>query len=112
MKMMNKDFFSQVYEVVRLIPYGRVTNYGAIARYIGSPQASRMVGYAMNGSHTQDEFVPAHRVVNRTGMLTGKRYFGGSDTMKELLENEGAVIEDDRILNFEEIFWDPYKEII
>ena len=109
---MDKDFFQQVYDVVRLIPYGRVTNYGAIARYVGSPQSSRMVGYAMNGSHTQTEFVPAHRVVNRIGMLTGKRYFGSSDTMKELLENEGAIIEDDIIVNFKEIFWDPFKEIV
>lgn len=105
------DFFQKVYEVVRLIPYGRVTNYGAIARYVGSPKSSRMVGYAMNGSHTQNKFVPAHRVVNRIGMLTGKRYFGGPETMKELLENEGVVIENDRIVNFKDIFWDPFKEI-
>jgi len=107
----NNDFFQKTYDVVRKIPSGKVTNYGAIARYIGSPQASRMVGYAMNGSHSQSEFVPAHRVVNRIGMLTGKHYFGGPNTMQELLESEGAIIEDDRIINFKDIFWDPNIEL-
>jgi len=108
---MNNDFFQKVYEVVRLIPNGRVTNYGAVARYIGSPQASRMVGYAMNNSHSQNFFVPAHRVVNRLGLLTGKHHFGGPNTMQELLESEGAIIENDKILNFEILFWDPTKEL-
>lgn len=109
--MMSKDFFQKVYAVVRKIPNGKVTSYGAVARYIGSPQSSRMVGYAMNGSHTQVEFVPAHRVVNRLGLLTGKHHFGGPDTMKELLESEGILIEDDKILNFKENFWDPTHEL-
>jgi methylated-DNA-protein-cysteine methyltransferase-like protein len=100
-------FFARVYEVVRQIPSGRVTSYGAIARYLGAPGAARMVGWAMNQSHTQEEFVPAHRVVNRNGLLTGKHHFEGPRVMQELLENEGAVIEKDRILNFSEMFWDP-----
>jgi len=104
------SFFDQVYQVVRLIPFGRVTSYGAIARFIGSPQASRMVGYAMNGSGSQTEYVPAHRVVNRKGLLTGERYFGGN-TMQQLLENEGAIIDDNQILNFDDLFWDPSVEL-
>ncbi len=106
---MNPDdpFFQRVYEVVKLIPPGRVTSYGAIARCLGAPGAARMVGWAMNQSHSHPEFVPAHRVVNRNGLLTGKHHFDGPDMMRELLENEGAIIEDDRILNFREIFWDP-----
>jgi len=109
--MSKPSFFDSVYQVARLIPQGRVTSYGAIAKYIGSPQASRMVGFAMNGSGTQKEFVPAHRVVNRNGMLSGKNFFDGPNTMQELLESEGAIIEDDKILNFKEIFWDPGKEL-
>ncbi len=109
--MESKDIFQKIYEVVRQIPNGRVTNYGAIARYIGSAKASRMVGYAMNSSHTQKIFVPAHRVVNRVGILTGKNHFGGHNTMKELLESEGAIIEDDRIMNFKDVFWDPNREL-
>ncbi|MDA3930860.1 MAG: MGMT family protein [Prolixibacteraceae bacterium] len=108
---MSEDFFKNVYEIVRLIPYGRITSYGAIARYLGTAKSSRMVGWAMNGSHTQAEYVPAHRVVNRNGMLTGKHFFSGENIMQELLENEGIVIEDDKILNFQERFWDPIKEL-
>ena len=93
--------------MVKLIPPGRVTSYGAIARCLGAPGAARMVGWAMNQSHSHPEFVPAHRVVNRNGLLTGKHHFDGPDLMQELLENEGAIIEDDRILNFREMFWDP-----
>lgn len=104
-------FFDQVFEVVRLIPNGKVTSYGAIARYLGSPGAARMVGWAMNQSHLQPEFIPAHRVVNRNGLLTGKHHFSGTTIMQELLENEGAVVEGDRIINFEEIFWDPVLEL-
>lgn len=105
--MKNEEtFFNKVYQVVRLIPPGRVTSYGAIARFIGSPQASRMVGYALNSSGSLPEFIPAHRVVNRKGLLTGKRYFGGN-TMQQLLENEGAIIDDNQIINFNELFWDP-----
>ena len=105
------DFFEQVYEVVRAIPFGRVTNYGAIARFIGSPQSSRMVGYALNSCGSQSKFVPAHRVVNRNGLLSGKRHFGGPDTMRELLENEGLVIVEDQIIDFKNVFWDPNIEL-
>lgn len=107
----NDSFFEKVYQVARLIPSGRVTSYGAIARFIGSPQASRMVGFAMNGSGSNKDFIPAHRVVNRIGMLSGKKFFGGPNTMKELLESEGAIIEDDQILNFDKMFWDPNIEL-
>jgi len=108
----NYGFFEQVYQVARLIPFGRITSYGAIARYIGSPQAARMVGWAMNNSHNQSEFVPAHRVVNRKGILTGKHHFGGQNIMKDLLISEGFIIVDDKIENFDELFWDPYEELI
>jgi methylated-DNA-protein-cysteine methyltransferase-like protein len=107
----NEGFFEKVYEVTRLIPYGRVTSYGAIARFIGSGQSARMVGWALNSSHTLPDFIPAHRVVNRNGLLTGKHHFGNSSTMRQLLENEGIIIEDDQIINFSERFWDPGKEI-
>ena len=107
----SEDFFQRVYDLVRLIPRGRLTSYGAIARCLGSPQSSRMVGWAMNQSHSQITFVPAHRVVNRQGLLTGKHHFGSPDMMKELLENEGAVVENDRVINFKEMFWDPIKEL-
>jgi methylated-DNA-protein-cysteine methyltransferase related protein len=106
------DFFSRVYEVTRLIPYGKVTSYGAIASYLGTGRSARMVGWALNVSHSNEEFIPAHRVVNRNGLLTGKHHFGNSTTMKQLLENEGIIIEDDRIVNFRENFWDPLKELI
>ena len=110
--MKDRDpFFTRVYEVVRLIPNGRVTSYGAIARYLGSPQASRMVGWAMNQAHVHPHFVPAHRVVNRMGLLTGKHHFDGPDVMRELLESEGAIIKEDRILNFVDIYWDPVIEL-
>ncbi len=102
-------FFDLVYSVVREIPYGRVTSYGAIARAFGSPQAGRMVGWAVNQSFTGNEFLPAHRVVNRNGCLTGKHHFGGSDTMQQLLESEGLQIEDDQIVDFEKFFWDPLE---
>lgn len=107
----SEDFFQRVYDLVRLIPRGRLTSYGAIARCLGSPQSSRMVGWAMNQSLSQTTFVPAHRVVNRQGLLTGKHHFGSPDMMKELLENEGAVVENDRVINFQEMFWDPIKEL-
>ncbi|NMC39701.1 MAG: MGMT family protein [Bacteroidales bacterium] len=103
----DKGFFERVYEVARLIPYGRVTSYGAIARYLGSACSARMVGWALNASHTSGEFVPAHRVVNRNGLLTGKHHFATPGLMQQLLENEGLIIEDDRIINFRERFWDP-----
>lgn len=107
----NDGFFSKVYAVARLIPSGRVTSYGAIANYLGSAQSARIVGWAMNDSHLQSEYVPAHRVVNRNGLLTGKQHFGNSNTMKQLLENEGIKIEDDKIIDFEKYFWDPIKEL-
>ena len=107
----NPGFFEKVHQVVRLIPNGRVTTYGAIARAIGSPGAGRMVGWALNKSFSDKGFVPAHRVVNRNGMLTGKRHFGGRDTMKELLDSEGIHVENEKILDFDKLFWDPIKEL-
>ena len=107
----NDGFFQRVYKVVLQIPRGRVTSYGAIASYLGSPGAARMVGWAMNQSHTSPEFIPAHRVVNRKGLLTGKHHFEGSMLMQEMLENEGAVISENRILNMDEMFWDPVEEL-
>jgi len=108
----NKEsFFHQVYDVARKIPHGRVTSYGAIAKYLGSAQSARIVGWAMNDSHSQTEYVPAHRVVNRKGVLTGKHHFGNSNTMKQLLENEGIKISNDEIIDFEKHFWDPIKEL-
>lgn len=107
----NDRFFERVYEVVKLIPHGKVTSYGAIALYLGAPGAARMVGWAMNQCHYHHDFVPAHRVVNRNGMLTGKHHFSGVNLMQELLENEGAIIEGNCILNFQKIFWDPVFEL-
>ncbi len=105
------DFFNKVFEVVKQIPPGKVTSYGAIARYLGTGGSARMVGWAMNASHSHSEFVPAHRVVNRNGLLTGKHHFDNPNAMQELLEAEGFKIEDDQILNFKENFWDPAKEL-
>ncbi len=105
------DFFFRVYEVVKLIPPGRVTSYGAIAKFLGTAGSARMVGWAMNASHSHPEFVPAHRVVNRNGLLTGKHHFGTPGTMKELLENEGIKVKGDKILNFKMHFWDPSQEL-
>lgn len=104
-------FFDQVYEVVKLIPPGRVTSYGAIAAYLGSKGSARMVGWAMNQSHKMSYSIPAHRVVNRKGLLTGKAHFGGYDVMRQLLEGEGIIIAGDQIINFGERFWDPAKEL-
>jgi methylated-DNA-protein-cysteine methyltransferase related protein len=103
------SFFAMVYEVARHIPYGRITSYGAIAEYLGTKGSARMVGWAMNKSHVMD--VPAHRVVNRNGMLTGKHHFGGQDVMKQLLESEGINVEEDKILQFEKVFWNPKVEL-
>ena len=105
MKQSSLDFFKKVYQVVAEIPEGRVTSYGAIARYLGMPRSSRMVGYAMNISHNLG--IPAHRVVNRNGLLTGKHHFPGSTLMQQLLENEGIQIKDDQVIGFKEVFWDP-----
>ncbi|EMQ95297.1 Methylated-DNA-[protein]-cysteine S-methyltransferase [Xanthomarina gelatinilytica] len=103
------SFFDKVYQVAKQIPYGRVTSYGAIAKYLGAARSARMVGYAMNGSHNKD--VPAHRVVNRKGLLTGKHHFEGTNLMQQLLESEGVQVTDNQIQNFEEVFWDPSKEL-
>lgn len=105
------SFFDNVYEVVRLIPKGRVTSYGAIAAYLGSKGSSRMVGWAMNAAHTVMPKVPAHRVVNRQGLLTGKHHFGAPDAMKELLEKEKIKVIDDQVQQFSTLFWDPNIEL-
>jgi len=107
----NDGFFSRVYDVTRLIPRGRITSYGAIARYLGTAGSARMVGWALNSSHTIPGFVPAHRVVNRNGMLTGKHHFGNSSTMQQLLENEGFTVQNDTVMEFSERFWDPSVEL-
>lgn len=106
----NKDFFQDVYDVVRLIPKGRVTSYGAIAKYLASPRSSRMVGWAMNNAHSLLD-VPAHRVVNRNGLLTGKMHFGTENEMEDRLQAEGIKIKNDRILEFDKVFWDPNSEL-
>jgi methylated-DNA-protein-cysteine methyltransferase related protein len=111
--MKNQDsFFDKVYEVVRHVPYGRVTSYGAIAEYLGTRGSARMVGWAMNASHTDTVSVPAHRVVNRAGLLTGKHHFGGPRVMQQLLESEGIRVREDRVVDFEKLFWDPKVELI
>jgi methylated-DNA-protein-cysteine methyltransferase related protein len=104
------DFFHQVYEVVKLIPFGRATSYGAIAKYLGSTRSSRMVGWAMNAAHNKPE-IPAHRVVNRNGLLSGKAHFGNPNRMQELLEAEGIGVKNDQIQNFKLVFWDPEREL-
>lgn len=109
MKAESLNFFDKVYDVARQIPFGRVTSYGAIANYLGAKRSARMVGYAMNGSHGKD--IPAHRVVNRKGLLTGKHHFDGTNLMQQLLENEGIVVMDNQIQDFDAIFWDPTKEL-
>ncbi len=101
------NFFEKVYAVARLIPFGRVTSYGAIATYLGAARSARMVGWAMNNSHNQKEEVPAHRVVNRKGLLTGKHHFNGTNLMQQLLESEGIVVIENQIQNLEDIFWNP-----
>ncbi len=103
---MEKDFFQRVYEVVKQIPYGRITTYGAIAKKIGAPKSARMVGYALNASHLNED-VPAHRVVNRKGLLTGKHHFQGTNLMQQLLESEGVKIKENTVQNFDECFWEP-----
>ena len=104
------NFFERVYEVVKLIPSGRVTSYGAIARFLGAAKSARMVGWAMNKAHDLED-VPAQRVVNRLGLLTGKHHFGGTNAMQQLLEAEGVVIKENQIQNFDTIFWDPNNEL-
>jgi len=107
----SENFFEKVYEVVRLIPYGKVTTYGYIAKYLGAAKSARMVGWAMNNSHNLLKEVPAHRVVNRKGMLTGKHHFGGTNLMQQLLENEGIIVIENQIQELEKVFWDPIKEL-
>jgi len=109
MKLETLNFFEKVYQVAKQIPYGRVTSYGAIAKYLGAAKSARMVGYAMNGSHNKD--VPAHRVVNRKGLLTGKHHFDGTNLMQQLLESEGIKVKDLQIQDFDTVFWDPAKEL-
>lgn len=103
------NFFDKVYKVAKQIPHGRVTSYGAIANYLGAKRSARMVGYAMNNSEGKD--VPAHRVVNRKGLLTGKHHFDGTNLMQQLLESEGIMVVDNQIQNFDEVFWEPIKEL-
>lgn len=105
MKESSASFYERVYEVARQIPKGRVTSYGAIAKYLGATKSARMVGYAMTMSHGKD--VPAHRVVNRNGMLTGKFHFSSTNAMQQMLESEGVLVKEDQVQNFKHFFWDP-----
>jgi methylated-DNA-protein-cysteine methyltransferase-like protein len=104
----NLNFFEKVYVVARMIPYGRVTSYGEIAKFLGSAKSARMVGWAMNKTHN-DETIPAHRVVNSKGLLTGKHHFDGTNLMQQLLESEGVIIKNNKIMNFDSVFWSPSK---
>lgn len=108
--MKEEGFFSKVYDVTRQVPFGRVTSYGAIAKYLGTPRSARMVGWALNASHL-DGSIPAHRVVNRNGVLTGKHHFKGSNLMEQLLENEHIQVKNNCIMNFKDLFWDPNTEL-
>jgi len=105
-----ENFFERVYKVAQKIPYGRVTSYGAIAKYLGAERSARMVGWAMNASHNNED-VPAHRVVNRKGLLTGKVHFDGTNLMQQLLENEGIVVKNNQIIDFEKHFWNPIDNL-
>ena len=107
----NKDFFDRVYQVARLIPQGRATSYGAIGKYLGSARSARMVGRAMNGCLKSNNDVPAHRVVNRSGVLSGKNHFATATLMQELLEKEGIIVKNDQIVDFKTVFWDPTEEL-
>jgi len=109
MKPETLNFFDKVYQVAKKIPFGRVTSYGAIAKYLGAAKSARMVGYAMNGSHNKD--VPAHRVVNRKGLLTGKHHFDGTNLMQQLLESEGIEVIENQIQNLDKVYWDPSVEL-
>ena len=106
---MSADFYQRVYAVVRQVPYGRVTSYGAIARFLGAARSARMVGYAMKNSPGSE--VPAHRVLNRHGLLTGKHYFGGTTVMEDLLRSEGLTVTNDQVQEFEKVFWDPAENL-
>jgi methylated-DNA-protein-cysteine methyltransferase-like protein len=109
-KTKDTGFFEKVYQISAQIPYGRVTSYGAIAKYLGTPKSARMVGWAMNASHNNPD-VSAHRVVNRIGLLSGKHHFEGTNLMQQLLESEGVEVMENQIQNFENLFWDPQKEL-
>ncbi len=109
-KQDNDNFFERVYTIARQIPYGKITSYGAIAKVLGTAKSARMVGWAMNASHNLED-VPAHRVVNRNGLLTGKHHFDGTNLMQQLLENEGIVVVDNQIVDFEKHFWQPEKQL-
>jgi len=109
MKPETLTFFEKIYKVAKQIPYGKVTTYGAIAKYLGAAKSARIVGYAMNGS--LDKGVPAHRVVNRKGLLTGKHHFEGTNLMQQLLENEGIEVVENQIQNLESVLWDPAKAL-
>lgn len=108
----SENFFEKSYAIARLIPFGRVTSYGAIANYLGAARSARMVGWAMNNAGNQAEEVPAHRVVNRKGLLTGKHHFQGTNLMQQLLENEGVVVVENQIQSFETVFWNPSEELL
>lgn len=110
MKLENQNFFQKVYEVAKQIPFGRVTSYGAIAKYLGAVRSARMVGWAMNGAGNMED-IPAHRVVNKAGLLTGKHHFDGTNLMQQLLESEGIKVVDNQIVDLETHFWDPWKEL-
>ena len=104
--MSDNSFFEKVYVIARQIPFGKVTSYGAIAKCLGAARSARMVGYAMNASHDKDD-IPAHRVVNRNGLLTGKFHFDGTNLMQQLLESEGIEVVNNQIINFDHHFWQP-----
>lgn len=108
---MEASFYEQVFEIARLIPKGRVTSYGAIAKALGTGGGARMVGYAMSNSHAVHPKVPAHRVVNSSGLLTGKFHFSSPERMQQLLEKEGVIVEKDKIKDFKKIFWNPLDEL-
>jgi methylated-DNA-protein-cysteine methyltransferase-like protein len=110
METKNDNFFERVYVIVRQIPYGKVTSYGAIAKVLGAARSARMVGWAMNAAHNLED-VPAHRVVNRKGLLTGKHHFDGTNLMQQLLESEGIVVKDNQILDLENVFWEPEMKV-
>lgn len=111
MAQQEENFFDKVYDVASQIPYGRVTSYGAIAKFLGAARSARMVGWAMNASHNRDD-VPAHRVVNRQGLLTGKHHFEGTNLMQQLLESEGVKVEEYKVVDFKKLFWDPAEELL
>ena len=108
---MSEDFFNKVYQLVRKVPYGRVITYGHIARYLGANKSARVVGWALNASHTVVPDVPAHRVVNRIGVLSGKHHFGSTNLMQELLEQEGIEVKDLKVVAFQDLLWDPFVEL-